>query len=393
MKCDLDTPWLVWRKAKDDTRTAYWVSRVPDYPLKTQRLWHGAEPSDDEMAVIAADCRRLYAEARAWAAGTKGAKPQFDGTLGSLIRLYQSDPDSPYREIKYTTQQTYNGWLTLLNRAGAHRRLDKLNGQDFRELYRTLKRPKVAGGPERVRRASSAIQMLRTLLSYGKSLGLPHCERLRSILEDMRFKDIAPRKPHMEFAYVIAFILKAHEIGRPELALGQALQFELTLRQRDVIGEWIPDGLGGERWANGLLWNHIDRDFILTKQTVKTGAEVVFDLKGYPLVMAEIEKVPPERRIGPMIINPTTGLPYKRLAYGRRWREIADAAQIPRDVWNMDSRAGGITEGSDAGADIEHLRHHAAHSNTTVTARYNRLTLQKTREVARLRVEYRKNQK
>jgi hypothetical protein len=40
---------------------------------------------------------------------------------------------------------------------------------------------------------------------------------------------------------VVAFIAKAHELGRSELALAQALQFEGTLRQIDVIGEWLPD--------------------------------------------------------------------------------------------------------------------------------------------------------
>jgi hypothetical protein len=50
------------------------------------------------------------------------------------------------------------------------------------------------------------------------------------------------------------------------------------------------------------------------------------------------------------------------------------------------SRARGVTEGSDAGADLEHLRHHASHSSITTTARYGRKTWAKTSAVARLRV-------
>jgi hypothetical protein len=64
-------------------------------------------------------------------------------------------------------------------------------------------------------------------------------------------------------------------------------------------------------------------------------------------------------------------------------------AGIPAEVWNRDSRAGGVTEGSDSGADIEHLRHHANHSNIQTTGRYNRNTLTKTRNVAQLRVAHR----
>jgi hypothetical protein len=52
-------------------------------------------------------------------------------------------------------------------------------------------------------------------------------------------------------------------------------------------------------------------------------------------------------------------------------------------VLNRDSRAGGATEGSDAGADLEHLRHPLNHSDAKTTSRYNRNTLTKTREVAR----------
>lgn len=45
--------------------------------------------------------------------------------------------------------------------------------------------------------------------------------------------------------------------------------------------------------------------------------------------------------------------------------------------------------GSDAGADIEHLRHHATHANVSTTGRYNRRTVEKTRKVAELRVAHR----
>jgi hypothetical protein len=99
----------------------------------------------------------------------------------------------------------------------------------------------------------------------------------------MRFKDAPPRKTVMTYEQVVAFIAKAHELGRSELALAQALQFEGTLRQIDVIGEWLPDPERGSgmRWANGLLWQHI-RDYVLVKDTTKTGQEASIDFKLYP---------------------------------------------------------------------------------------------------------------
>jgi hypothetical protein len=80
--------------------------------------------------------------------------------------------------------------------------------------------------------------MLRILFGYGQTKGLPYCDRLKGTLAEMRFKTTPPRKAIITYEQVVAFIAKGHELGQPELALAQALQFEGTLRQIDVIGEW-----------------------------------------------------------------------------------------------------------------------------------------------------------
>jgi hypothetical protein len=232
--------------------------------------------------------------------------------------------------------------------------------------------------------------MLRILFKYGQTKGLPNCQKLKGILAEMRFKNTPPRKEVITYEQVVAFIAKAHELGQSELALAQALQFEGTLRQIDVIGEWLPDPerRSGTRWANGLLWQHI-RDYVLVKDTTKTGQEAGIDFKLYPLALAELQRVLPDQRVGPVIKDSRTGQPFKERRFQKNWRAVARAAGIPDDVMNRDSRAGGVTEGSDAGADLEHLRHHASHSSATTTARYSRETLTKTRAVARLRVAHR----
>ena len=73
-------------------------------------------------------------------------------------------------------------------------------------------------------------------------------------------------------------------------------------------------------------------------------------------------------------------------------RALGDAAGSAVSVLHIIGYPGGVTEGSDAGADLEHLRHHASHSSITTTARYSRKTLAKTRAVARLRVTHRQVQ-
>lgn len=71
------------------------------------------------------------------------------------------------------------------------------------------------------------------------------------------------------------------------------------------------------------------------------------------------------------------------------WRMIATEAGVPKKVRNMDSRAGAITEATDAGAELEHIRHAATHSDIAMTQRYSRGESGKAEEVARKRNEHR----
>ncbi|KQV35539.1 hypothetical protein ASE37_09960 [Rhizobium sp. Root268] len=216
----------------------------------------------------------------------------------------------------------------------------------------------------------------------------------------MRFHAPRGRKEALSFAQAKAICDHAITNGRISIALAQGLQFELTLRQVDVIGQWekgdnrtgggITDR--GQRWRDGLLWSDIDSNGILVKTTNKTGKVAEHDTMQYPVLRSIIDRVPISKRVGPMIKCETTGLPYLRRHFIDTWREMADAVGVPKSVWNRDSRAGGITEGGDAGADIEMLHHHANHEDAATTQLYNRGTLGKTREVARLRVAFRQSQ-
>jgi hypothetical protein len=178
------------------------------------------------------------------------------------------------------------------------------------------------------------------------------------------------------------------------------IQFELTLRQKDVIGEWEPAPLAeggilykGTRWVNGIVWTDIDADLILHKKHTKTGEMVDYDLKLHPTILEEIARVPPERRVGPLIISERTGEPYKHRTFTQTWRKLANAAGIPPEVWNMDARAGGISEGYDAGASQTDNMKQAGHRRGETSARYNRSSLPQTSRVARLRLAKRDENK
>ena len=125
------------------------------------------------------------------------------------------------------------------------------------------------------------------------------------------------------------------------------------------------------------------------KETTKTGAIAAYDLKLCPLVLQVMDLIPPEQRIGRLIIDEKSKRPYAEWGYGREWRVIAKLAGVPQAVWNMDARAGGISEADDAGAELDEIRSAAGHSQASTTVRYIRGAIGKSRKVAALRAAHR----
>ncbi|MGI4767934.1 MAG: hypothetical protein ACRYGP_23065 [Janthinobacterium lividum] len=398
MLSDFPTPGLKRRPNRDGSERFVWVARADivaaGYEPKKVRLHYAA----DDLALISAACQRLQAEMLAWSAGQRRDPLRFDGTLASLIRRYQNDPASPYHQIKWNTRRIYDQTLGVIEKAFGKRVLTSLGLTDFRRWYDEAKKPKAPGQPERINKAHKMVSLCRRLFTYGIAAEIPDCARLAAILDASRCKQPGRRRVKLERHHVEAFIVEALKNNRLSLALGTTLQFDTALRQRDVIGEWepLPEGetAGGivlhrRRWANGLTWADINDRFEIFKATTKTGAIAAHDLSLCPETMRLLQLVPAAKRIGPLIIDEEAGRPYATDGYAREWRAIADKAGIPKHVWNMDARAGAITEADDAGADLDEIRAVAAHSQASTTARYVRGSIGKSRNVAKLRAAQR----
>jgi hypothetical protein len=330
----------------------------------------------------------------AWVAN-EGAFPKagYDGTVASLARRYFSDEFSPYRKMKWNSQVHHDKCGKIIVVTVGQRQIGKLLGPDFLRWSANWGSPAAEGKPPRLWRAKHCMDVVRRMIAYGVTLGYDDCFRADVILGKLRFPTPPARRSRMTFDQVKAVRDTAHEIGLGSVALATVLQFELSLRQKDVIGEWEPAPLTeggiihrGTRWVNGLQWSDFDTKMILRKAHTKTGAYVEFDLKLYPAVIEEIERVPREKRIGPMIISERTGEPYKHRTFTQTWRKVADKAGVPNAVWNMDARAGAISEAYDAGAGETDVMKHAGHKNRQTSARYNRGTLEQTSRVAKLRL-------
>ena len=102
-----------------------------------------------------------------------------------------------------------------------------------------------------------------------------------------------------------------------------------------------------------LLWGeHVKADWRLEKPTSKSNFSEIaeFDLRLLPTVMQEPQRTPATSRIGPVILDERIGKPYRQREFARRFREVARAAGAPNAIWNMDARAGAVTDAYVKGA-------------------------------------------
>src|SRR5262249_28192980 len=138
---------------------------------------------------------------------------------------------------------------------------------------------------------------------------------------------------------------------------------------------------------------HLDPETLeFVKPTSKsTGRKRAYqDLRLSPLAQAELARIPRERRIGPVIINEETGLPYGRACFRAKWGKIARRAGIPDAVQNRDARSGAITEADDAGVLPGQTSRAATHGKIDMTRWYMREDMENSKSVLAARVAARK---
>jgi hypothetical protein len=271
--------------------------------------------------------------------------PPFPGSFDALLLSYRTHPDSPYHNLKFRVRNSYD---YILNRASADMGptwLPELDADRIMSLYNSW----AAGG--RYALGHSLVGKLRLVFSFGMIvLKDEQATRLSVIMSKLRFKIPEARTERLTSEHVQAIRDAAHRhFGWHSIALAQTLQFELMLKQTDVIGEWVPlsepgtsDILrGDEKWVRGLRWSNINDNWIL-RHTILSGRrnepkEIEIDLKQAPMVREELAQCVARSSNGPIVLNEVTGLPWSLAEFRRKWRMVANEAGIPVNVKNMDS--------------------------------------------------------
>lgn len=415
----LSAPGLSWRE-RTDSWVAYWVARGDlvkrGYSLRSVRLWPPStqtvytEPTPDEWAVISSGCERLQSEMLEWAnpiAREYDPRSIYDGTLNSLKRIYHEDPDSPFHDLRFETKRTYSINSNSVCSAVGMARIPELTFRDFKNWHKGFCQPKKPGGPLRKSRGHGLMTHVRIIIGFGALLRLPGCKDAKETLSAMEFEAPRRREEFMTAEQAVSFCRQARVDGCPSIALAQALMFDLGARQKDVIGEWVPNsepGLSsvldhGKKWIVGMTWEEIEGG-ILTHRLSKSlargdiqnsdaGKTKRFDLSLYPMVAEEMALVPMNKRNGPLIVDEQTGLPWRGKVFQRRWRKVAKAAGLPPNIQNRDSRAGAATEADNLNAGEERIRKALGHSKATTTRIYLRDEDKATAEIAILRAKNR----
>lgn len=408
-----NAPGLKWRLQPRGWE-ARWRARYDlvkrGFPVKTVSLWGPSElqPNTDEAKIISDRCHALQNEMLTFAHGGIEPVPSLTDTWGGLIAAYRTDPLSTYKQIRYHTRQTYDYRLNeIVEDHGGF----PLAETDARQLHGWH----MAWSENGTKKAKGHDMMgqIRTLVSFGLKFlenkdDRKECERLALILSQMKFGRAKRQTEFMTADQAVAIRTTAHGMKLHSIAVSQAFQFDLGLRQKDMIGEWVPieePGVsdithGNDKWLRGARWEEINQALVFTHETSKREKEITVPLRICPMVMEELciiagcatpgeltrDMLPAS---GPIIVSERHGVPWPHYEFRRYWRKAAKKCGVPNSVMNMHSRAGAITEATLSGAPIEHAKAMATHSSITTTEGYSRGDQAKIANVLQMRVAYR----
>lgn len=392
-------PGLKWRKLASG-RSPLWVADEADvkngYQPKSVNLKHLA----DQPEMLVAKCHALQADMLLWRTGYRRDLLKFDGTVRSLLDIYETHESSPFHKLRPGSRRPYLHYLKRLKGHIGSVRLNDISGVDIMTWHKVW-----SEDGKHLAAAAMARAVLDAAISFGIMLRSEGCADLAAIVRETRKKLPSPRRREAVLTpeQVTAARQAAHADGRPSCALAYALAFETTLRLWDVIGQWWPiDASGmsdvinpdhGQKWF-GLQWDDIGPDLVLrytpSKTNEKTGLSITYPLMKAPMVIDELKHWPIEKRIGPVIVSEATALPYRDSRFALRWAKDRKAAGIDRSIWARDLRASGITEGRASNVSTDDAAKVAGHSSTkTTSAVYDRAVLEAADRFADARVRRR----
>lgn len=273
-------------------------------------------------------------------------------TLHKLIEEFRADPDSPFATLNHAVRARQTRLYDRLIREHGSLSLERIRTRDLMAWHRDWL------GPGKVAIAHSLVTRLRVLFRYGDvMLEDRECRRLFDALSNIRFEKPILRSQPISDVQINAFRDAARQMGWESFALAQAIQVDFRLTQKKVIGIYVPASAHIDtdvthpeygKWHDGLRWEDIDDKLNLQLRGRRRRTTLIGNLSKASMVMQELafychkpsDKITREDlpRTGPIILNEQTAFPFTTAEFRRKWRIVADYAQLPKTIMNKDSK-------------------------------------------------------
>lgn len=387
----LFAPGLKRRKRAGSADACYWIP--PHRLVKAGWSVRSVKLEGGEQE-IAERCQQLWAELEAW---RTGQPTKIKYTINWLIWRYQTDERSPYHSLKQRTRAGYDQSIKIIDDTVGSFPIDAqieggilrpaLYGAQLREWHYRWSLPDAQGKPTAPVRAWHAFSMLRILFTYAIECGVPGAKDLRDMAGAIRISSPKAREAAPERDMVLAHVNECVKAGLLSMAITTLAQFEFTERRTHIIGEWERPAGHGWQWRPGWLWTGVSRDWVIQYHQTKVGrVERQFDLHDTPALLELIQRIPEEKRVGPMIVCERTGKPWKERHYAQMFRAIARKVGMPDGIWSMDMRAGAATEIDGLqGVTMKDLQAAGGWSTEAMARRYSRGGVRAAQNVVKLR--------
>jgi len=249
----------------------------------------------DDPEIARQEAERFNRELDLWRKTPEDIEPPFDGTLSSVIAKYKKDP--LFTEKAFSTQRVYSRCLDRIERWGGDQKVEDISRGAIIDFHRAVYAKKPAF-------ANAIGRMLRIVLEYAYDLGLIDQNPARRL----KMKSRPPRETVWTEEDIQAFITTATEVGRPSMALAVLIGVWTAQREGDILA---------------MAWSRYDGVEMSLRQR-KTGRWVQFPVA--PDLKHALDNTP--RKSPLIVVNETTGKPYRSDHFRHLFREIANTSGL-----------------------------------------------------------------
>jgi hypothetical protein len=268
------------------------------------------------------------------------------GSMGALVRLYEAS--SEFADKAEKTKSGYRPWLREIEKVASHVRVVDIARPALKKLYRdTLPR-----GP---RAAKALIQMYSILLTFAADEGWirPEAHPARML----KMQTGARRRVYWTVHQLNAFLAKGLEMGGAHAGVARIAMIAYAAATRLVDARNVPWSALG---ADGVL------RFTPNKTRNTTGINLEIEMPGWLL-----DQMATWPRLSPvMVVDPSTGEPFKEMRLSKLAREIRVAAKLPSTLQMRDLRRTALTEAGEGGATVTDLKAMSGHVTTEMLSIY-----------------------